>query len=292
MKVLVLGGSGLLGHKLVQVFKTQFETSTTFHGSFERYRGIEVFDGVSVAENVEAEDFSTVERTFAEIGPDVIVNAIGVTKHVPDVGDVIRTLTINSILPHKLAQLAAEHDARLISISTDCVFSGKKGSYVETDPADASDLYGKTKNLGEVVNGNCLTVRTSIIGRELFTRNSLVEWFLSNRGGRVKGFTKAVFTGFPTLILAEILADVIANRPDLAGLYHVSSDKINKFDLLQLINREMNVGVEIEADDGLVIDRSLDSARFRNATGFVPQSWPEMIRQMAEDASMYEKIIQ
>lgn len=290
MKVLVLGGSGLLGHKLVKVFKTRFETSTTFHGSFERYRGIEVFDGVSVVENVEAEDFITVGRTIAEIGPDVIVNAIGVTKHVPDVGDVIRTLTINSILPHKLAQLAAEHDARLISISTDCVFSGKKGSYVETDPADASDLYGKTKNLGEVVDGNCLTVRTSIIGRELFTRNSLVEWFLSNRGGRVKGFTKALFTGFPTLILAEILADVIANRPGLCGLYHVSSDKINKFDLLKLINSEMNVGVDVEADDQLAIDRSLDSTRFRNETGFAPPSWPEMIRQMADDARIYETI--
>lgn len=292
MKVLVLGGSGLLGHKLVQVFKSQFETSATFHGSFDRYRGIDVFDGVRVVENVEAEDFITVERTIAEIGPDVIVNAIGVTKHVPDVGNVIRTITINSLLPHRIAQAAIERNARLISVSTDCVFSGAKGNYVETDPADASDLYGKTKNLGEVVDGNCLTVRTSIIGRELFTRNSLVEWFLSNRGGRVKGFTKAVFTGFPTLILAEILADVIANRPSLCGLYHVSSDRINKFDLLKLINAEMNVGVEVEVDDQLAIDRSLDSTRFRDETGFAPPSWPEMIRQMADDAGIYETIDQ
>lgn len=282
----------MLGHKLVQVFKSQFETCATFHGNFEKYRGIDVFEGVRVVENIEAEDFASVERTIAEIGPDVIVNAIGVTKHVPDVENVIKTITINSLLPHELAQLAAEQDARLICIGTDCVFTGAKGNYVETDPADASDLYGKTKNLGEVVDGNCVTLRTSIIGRELFTRNSLVEWFLSNRGGRVKGFTKAIFTGFPTVVLAEILADVIANQPSLRGLYHVSSDRINKFDLLQLINSEMNVGVEIETDDQLAIDRSLDSTRFRRETGLAPHSWPEMIKRMANDAKMYETINQ
>lgn len=290
MKVLVLGGGGLLGHKLVQVFKSRFETSATFHGSFEKYRGIDIFDGVQIVENIEAEDFESVAKTLAEIHPDVIVNAIGVTKHVPDVGNVIKTITINSLLPHKLARIAAEHNSRLICISTDCVFSGTKGNYVETDAADATDLYGKSKDLGEVTQGNCLTIRTSIIGRELFTRNSLVEWFLCNRGGHVKGFTKAIFTGFPTIVLAKIIADIIEQHSNLRGLYHVSCDPISKFDLLQLINDAMNVGAEIEADHELAIDRSLDSTKFRNKTGFSPLGWPEMIDRMADDAGIYETI--
>lgn len=290
MKVLVLGGSGLLGHKLVHVFKSRFETSATFHGSFDKYRCIDVFDGVKVVENVDAENFESVERALAEIRPDTIVNAIGVTKHVPDVGNTLKTIKINALLPHQLAKIAAEQNARLICISTDCVFRGDKGNYVETDGADATDLYGKSKSLGEVVDGNCLTIRTSIIGRELFTRNSLVEWFLSNRSGRVKGFTNAIFTGFPTVILAEILAHLIADWPYMRGLYHVSSDKINKFTLLELINNELNVGAELEADNEFVIDRSLDSTRFRSETGFMPQSWPEMIKRMADDARIYETI--
>lgn len=290
MKVLVLGGSGLLGHKLAHVFKSRFETYATFHGSFDRYRGLDVFDGVQVVENIEAEDLESVEKAFAEIRPDAIVNAIGVTKHVPDVTNTIKTIAINSLLPHQLATIAATQNARLICISTDCVFSGNKGNYGETDAPDATDLYGKSKNLGEVVDGDSLTIRTSIIGRELFTRNSLVEWFLSNRGGRVKGFKKAIFSGFPTLILASILADLIADRPDLRGLYHISSDPINKFDLLQLINDETGAGIELEADSEFVIDRSLDSKRFRTDTGFVPQSWPEMVRAMADDARSYEAI--
>lgn len=290
MKVLVLGGSGLLGHKLVHVFKSRFETCATFHGKFDKYRSIDVFDGVKVVENVNAENFESVESALAAIRPDTIVNAIGVTKHVPDVGNTLKTIKINALLPHQLAKIAAEQNARLICISTDCVFTGDKGNYVETDAADATDLYGRSKSLGEVVDGNCLTIRTSIIGRELFTRNSLVEWFLSNRGGRVKGFTKAIFTGFPTVILAEILADLIADRPYMRGLYHVSSDKINKFELLELINNELRVGAELDADNEFVIDRSLDSTRFRSETGFMPQSWPEMIKRMADDARLYETI--
>jgi len=292
MKVLVLGGSGLLGHKLVQVLKSRFDVSAAFHGSFDKYRGIDIFDGVDVIENFKAEEIELVTQVAGDANPDVIVNAIGITKHVADGDDAVKSITINSLLPHQLAKIAAELGARLIHISTDCVFSGANGNYTETDVSDATDRYGRSKSLGEVVEGNCLTLRTSIIGRELFTRNSLVEWFLSNRGQRVKGFTRAIFTGFPTIVLAEILSDIIENQPNLRGLYHVSGDKISKFDLLQLINDAMNVGAEIEADNEFAIDRSLDSRRFRSETGFVPTSWPKMINHMADDAQIYETLRQ
>lgn len=290
MKVLVLGGSGLLGHKLVQFFRSRFVVYATFHGQFNKYQGLEFFDGAKLLENFEAEKIETVAETIDNIQPDVIVNAIGVTKHVPDGEDLLKNLTINALFPHQLAQIAAKIGSRLICISTDCVFNGQKGNYVETDLADATDLYGKSKSLGEVVGENCLTLRTSIIGRELFTSNSLVEWFLSNRGKRVRGFAKAIFTGFPTIILADILADIIQNRHNLTGLYHVSSDKISKFELLQLINDEMGVGAEIEPDNDFAIDRSLDSTKFRDVTGFKPLDWPEMIKFMSDDARIYENI--
>ncbi len=292
MKVLVLGGGGLLGHKLVQVFGSRFEVGATFHGSIEKYRGIDIFDGVETIENFKADDIDSARDVIFDTKPTVIVNAIGITKHVADGDDVIKSITVNSLFPHQLSEIATELNSRLICISTDCVFSGGRGNYVEDDHTDATDLYGKTKHLGEVVEGNCLTVRTSIIGRELFTRNSLVEWFLGNRGREVKGFARAIFTGFPTIILAEILADIIENQPNLRALYHISSDKINKFDLLQLINKEMNVGAAIERDDELAIDRSLDSTRFRSETGFAPIGWPEMIRRMANDAKIYKDLEQ
>lgn len=288
MKVVVLGAGGLLGHKLVQIFKSRFETCGTFHASADRYRASRIYDGVRIVEHLDAENLESVATALGEVRPDVIVNAIGVTKHVPDGNNNIKTITINSLFPHQLAAIATDLNARLIGISTDCVFSGDKGNYVEDDRPDATDLYGKSKHLGEVTGGNCLTVRTSIIGRELFTRNSLVEWFLDNRGGRVKGFSKAIFTGFPTITLAEILVDIIESNPQLRGLYHISSDKINKFDLLRQINDEMEVGVEIERDDEFEMDRSLDSTRFREQTGFVPIGWREMIKRMADDAGAYE----
>jgi dTDP-4-dehydrorhamnose reductase len=290
MKVLILGGSGLLGHKLVQVFRSRFDVAATFHGGFEKYSGIEIFDGVQTVENFAAENIEQATNTIAAFNPDVIVNAIGITKHVADGDDAIKTISVNSLFPHQLAKIAAELDTRLIHISTDCVFSGAKGNYNESDVPDATDLYGKSKCLGEVAGQNCLNLRTSIIGRELFTRNSLVEWFLSNRDGRVKGFTKAIFTGFPTIILAEIIADIIDKHQRLHGLYHVSSEPNSKFDLLNFINDAMNLGAAIEPDNEFVIDRSLDSTRFRNETGFAPESWPEMIKRMADDALIYEKL--
>jgi dTDP-4-dehydrorhamnose reductase len=224
---------------------------------------------------------------FAVSQPDVIINAVGIIKQLPSSKDVIKTLKINSIFPHQLAQLAQTTGARLITISTDCVFNGRKGSYTEEDISDAEDLYGKSKNLGEVTAHNCLTLRTSIIGRELRTAHSLVEWFLSNRGEKVKGFTEAIYSGFPTVILAGIISDLIENHKNLQGLYHVSSEPINKFDLLCLLKRFYNVPVEIEPFAEFKIDRSLDSSKFRKETGFAPLDWEEMVRIMAQDSSAY-----
>jgi dTDP-4-dehydrorhamnose reductase len=288
MKILIFGGGGMLGHKLVQNWREKFDVWTTLRGDFASVAEFNIFKKDKTIENVDVENAEKVAEVVEQIKPDVIVNAVGIIKQLDAAGDVIKSLNVNSIFPHRLRELAKNAGARLICISTDCVFSGKKGNYNEDDTPDAYDIYGKSKNLGEVVAENCLTVRTSIIGRELRTAHSLVEWFLSTRGKTIKGYKQAIFSGFPTIVFAEILADVIENHKDLSGLFHVSSEPIDKYGLLNLLKNAYGVDVEIEPSDEVQIDRSLDSTKFRNATSIKPPSWAEMIEKMASDPTPYD----
>ena len=286
-KVLVIGGSGMLGHKIVQVLHERFDVWTTLRGNFEKYDFLEIFDRNRTFEEIEVNDFEKISNILKQIEPEFVINAVGVIKQQPSAKNVVETLSVNSIFPHKLAESAAQINFKLINVSTDCVFAGSKGNYAEDDLADAVDLYGKSKHFGEVTGKNCLTIRTSIIGRELESAHSLVEWFISKRGGKVKGFKNAIYSGFPTVVLAEIIADIIERNPELEGLYHISSQPINKFELLNLVNKEFGLGIAIEPDEEFVLDRSLNSAKFRLETGFKTGCWEEMIRRMAEDAKPY-----
>lgn len=287
MKVLVIGGTGMLGHKVVQVLSPQFDVACTIRGSYDSVEDLGIFERDAVIENVHVEDFAIVASALDRFVPDVVINCVGVIKQLPTSKDVVKTLTINSIFPHRLASLAEQSGFRLITVSTDCVFAGTKGNYTENDPADALDLYGRSKQLGEVLDGRSLTIRTSIIGREIGTSHSLIEWFLSQTGS-VKGYVNAIYSGFPTAILAELLGTIISDHRELNGLYHVSSDPINKFDLLMLVKDRLGLDIEIERFAEISIDRSLDSNRFRDVTGFVPLPWPEMVDRMFADPTSYD----
>lgn len=289
MKILIFGGGGMLGHKLVRCWQNKFEVWSTIRFDYKKYQQFGFFNQHRIIEGVEVENLQSIEKTIREVRPDVIVNAVGVIKQLPSAKNVIKTLQINAIFPHQLAELGKQYAARLITISTDCVFSGTKGNYTEDDTSDATDLYGKSKNLGEVSDNNCLTLRTSIIGRELSGAHSLVEWFLSNQGKTVKGYVNAIYTGFPTVVFADIIADLIENQPNLSGLYQISSEPINKYDLLKLIRDAYQADIRIEPFEDFVIDRSLDSTKFRNAVGFKPLEWRKMIELMAADNSIYKK---
>jgi len=289
MKILIIGGSGMLGHKLLQIWQNKFDVWTIVRENFQYYEKYKIYESDKTLDNINIQNINLLKEKIKQIEPDVVVNAVGIIKQVPLAKNVINTLLINSIFPHQLSELAEEFEFRLINISTDCVFSGEKGNYSESDLADAQDLYGKSKHLGEVVTGNCLTLRTSIIGRELETSHSLVEWFLSNRGESVKGFVNAIYTGFPTIVLADIMSNLIENHPDLCGLYHVSSEPINKLNLLRLINEAYQAKIEIEPFEDFIIDRSLNSQKFKEATGFEPTNWIEMIKKMAADNAIYQK---
>ncbi len=290
IKVLILGGSGMLGHKLWQAFASSFDTYATFRGASARFAPLGSYDPARALSHVAAQDFDSIVRACAQARPDVVINCIGIVKQDAAAKDPLPSINVNALLPHRLGDLCAAIGARLIHISTDCVFSGRAGHYTETDTPDATDLYGRTKLLGEVPRANCLTIRTSIIGRELAGAHGLVEWFFSQRGSTVRGFTKAVFSGWTTTALAEVLRRIIMEQAELSGLWHVAAEPINKFELLKLVRAEYELEIEIEVDETFVCDRSLDATRFRAATGLVPPTWPEMIAAMRADTTDYDEL--
>jgi dTDP-4-dehydrorhamnose reductase len=289
MRVLVLGATGMLGHRLVAELRARFAVSATVRG--EPPAGAPFLTGANLVGGVAAEDFETVVRAVGAVRPEAVVNCIGIVKQLAAAKDPIPSITVNALFPHRLARLCRAAGARLIHLSTDCVFSGTKGvPYTEDDPPDPPDLYGRTKLLGEVAGPGSLTLRTSMIGRELRNRAGLVEWFLGNRGGSVRGFASALYTGLTTPVLARLLADLLEFHPPLDGLYHVAAEAISKYALLQLIDGAFGTETSIERDTSFVCDRRLDGRRFTECTGFRAPSWPEMVRELARDRAAYEQL--
>lgn len=233
---------------------------------------------------VDVENADSLTRLFTLARPDVVINCIGLIKQLAEAGNPLAAIPINALLPHRLACLCDMAGARLIHISTDCVFSGARGMYSEQDVSDAQDLYGRSKYLGEVDYPHAVTLRTSIIGHELGSvPHGLVGWFLAQQGA-VNGFTRAIFSGLPTMELARVMRDFVIPNTQLRGLYHVSAEPINKFELLKLVAQVYGKTITITPDDKLVIDRSLDSSRFRETTGYRPPAWPELVHRMHEFA--------
>jgi len=281
MRVMILGGAGMLGHKMCEVLSRRFDVYVTLRRSVATYSRYGIFDPARAIEGVDAFSFDSIVRAMANVKPQVVINGIGAVKQLTASADPFIALTVNALLPHRVAQLCRAVGARFIQISTDCVFSGRKGNYTEEDESDATDPYGRTKFLGEVTGERCLTIRTSIIGRELGTDHGLVEWFLRQKGGIVNGYTNAIFSGFTTQVLSEIIGQIISQWPDLGGLYHVASRPIRKHDLLLLLRDAFDMDVEIRPSHEFVADRSLDGTKFSAATGFVPPEWRTMVWELA-----------
>lgn len=281
-RVLILGATGMLGSTVFRYFSRSegFEAFGTSRSARAAARLPEALRN-SLISGIAAEDFDSLANAMAIAKPDVVINCIGVVKQIAEAEDALTALPINSMLPHRLARLCAVAGARLVHVSTDCVFSGDKGNYLESDLPDATDLYGRSKLLGEVDYPNAITLRTSIIGHELEGARSLLCWFLA-QNGKVRGYTRAIFSGLPTVELARVIRDYVLPRPELRGLYHVSAAPINKFDLLGLFAKAYEKNIEILAYSDFAIDRSLDSARFRQSTGYEPPAWSELVRRMAE----------
>jgi dTDP-4-dehydrorhamnose reductase len=282
MRILILGGGGMLGHQLVGSLDKDFDVWVTLRGSAPASAPAGLFNPDRTIGGIDVLNVDALTAVMATVRPDAVINCIGIIKQLAAAKDPFLSVAINSLLPHRLHRLCRAAGARLIHFSTDCVFNGRKGNYTEEDPSDALDLYGRSKFLGETAGEGALTLRSSIIGHELATASGLLEWFLSQRGKHVQGYRGAVFSGFTTNEMARIVQRVLTQHPDLSGTLQVSSDPINKYDLLMLIRQAYGVDVEIAADDKVQIDRSLDSTRFRRRTGYAPPPWPQMIEEMAQ----------
>jgi dTDP-4-dehydrorhamnose reductase len=242
-----------------------------------------------IVEGVSALELDSVARAIGQTQPDAVVNCIGIVKQLAGAKDPILSIEVNSLFPHRLSLLAREAGARLLHISTDCVFSGIRGNYSESDVPDPIDLYGRSKLLGEVADAPALTLRTSIIGRELHDGHGLVEWFLA-QDGPVRGFRRASFSGLTTAALARLIGDVLEAQPDLTGLWHVAAEPITKFDLLHLLRDAHGLETEIEPDDDFFCDRTLDGTPFRERTGLTTPPWPEMIAELAMETARYAEL--
>jgi dTDP-4-dehydrorhamnose reductase len=272
----------MLGHRLHQHFKAEHDSRVTLRGPLAAYAAYGLFDTTNTYANVDVRAFEGIEHAVADHNPQVVVNAVGIVKQREDSSDPVTAIEVNALLPHRLTTLCRRHNARLIHISTDCVFSGHRGRYTEEDVPDASDLYGRSKLLGEVSDPPALTLRTSIIGRELARKSSLLEWFLAQQG-TIRGFRKAIFSGFTTAELARIIGMLIAKYPNATGLFHVSSEPISKYDLLSLIRDRLHLSTIIQPDSQFECDRSLDSTRFRFCFDYRPPSWEAMVGELARE---------
>lgn len=281
MRVLILGVTGMLGSAVFRTFSRdpQFEV----WGTLRSASGLQHFaepHRVRLLQGIDVLDQDALVDVLSRVRPEVVINCVGLIKQLADAKDPLSALPINAMLPHRLAKLCGLAGARLIHVSTDCVFSGSKGAYVEADVSDAEDLYGKSKFIGELHElPHAVTLRTSIIGHELGTHFSLIDWFLAQKGP-IQGYVKAIFSGLPTVEMARVMKDHVIPYPELKGLYHVSVEPIDKLSLLRLIAEVYGHDIQITADDKVRIDRSLDSTRFRQATGYVPPTWPELVRVM------------
>jgi dTDP-4-dehydrorhamnose reductase len=286
-----MGGAGMLGHKMFQVLHREYpSTLCTVRRDAHRdlLRQVGLPYGGEVLSGVDVMDLAALERLLARLRPDVIVNCVGIIKQRSEAACAIPSITVNALLPHKLAEMATGWGGRVIHFSTDCVFSGRKGEYREEDLSDADDLYGKTKFLGEVVEPNALTIRTSIIGRELSQHRSLLDWFLSNNHSRVRGFSKVIFSGVSTNYLAEFVARAIRGLPTLSGLYQLASRPVSKHDLLCILQSAYGLDIEIRPDDSEISDRSLDAGKLAGAIDFIPPVWQDLAGELAADPTPYE----
>ncbi len=283
MKILILGINGMLGHALFHYFSSLNKYVVT--GTSRNKAACAAWFPSTMLEKIhdqiDAHNPETIRKVLLLERPNIVFNCIGIIKQRSEANDPVSAISINALLPHVIADLCNEIGARLIHFSTDCVFSGKKGNYKEDDFADADDLYGRSKYLGEPSGENTLTLRTSIIGHELRGKLSLVEWFLAQTGS-VNGYINAIYSGFPTIELARIIDEYVISDPGMNGLYHVSSERISKFQLLKLISEIYNKNIEILPYEKFVDNKSLDSTRFRERTGYAPPDWRTMIGNMHE----------
>lgn len=282
MRILILGGNGMLGHQLFEDFDERHDVRVTLRQPLEAYKDVDLFTAENAYPGVDAGTGDQLREVIRDFRPEAVINCVGIVKQRKEAKEYIPSLEINALLPHRLAILVKDIGARLVHISTDCVFSGRKGNYAEDDASDAEDLYGRSKFLGEVHERHAITLRTSIIGLESDHKRSLIEWFLAQRG-KIKGYRRAVYSGLTTEEMARVVERVLVDHPELYGLWHVASAPIRKYELLRTLADKLGrTDLEIEPDDSVVCDRSLNATRFSETTEYTAPSWDAMLNELTQ----------
>lgn len=289
MKILILGGTGMLGHRLYKSLSSKHEVKTTSRRHFSDLQHLDIFNKNAIYDNADILNQNTLLNIVSDFQPEAIINAVGLIKQRADKENAFKNIQVNALFPHQLSLLGKACNARIIHFSTDCIFNGEKGGYTESDCSNATDIYGRTKYLGELQETHTITLRSSIIGFELFNKSSLLEWVLSQHG-KIRGFTKALFTGFTTDEMARIVENILVNYPEKHGTYQVSSDPINKYELITLINQAFELNLDIEPYDDFECYRDLNSDRFRKEFQYTPPSWFDMITELAKQHTILSAV--
>ena len=286
MKVMILGGAGMLGHQVYLKLKTEFgatNVAITLRKTKQHYDKFGIFKEAVAFDELDVLNFPQVEVALNKFKPDYIINCIGLTLRKKELGDVEKCIQVNSMLPHRLAKWGELNNSRVIHFSTDCVFDGKKGNYTEKDIPTADDLYGQSKFLSEIIYPNSLTIRLSVVGRELEGKTEFIEWFLSHKGKSVNGFAGVNYSGLSTNVVAKELIRIIKNYPKISGTYQMASEPMNKFDILKIVNEIYQTKTEIKESADYKNDKTLNCDLYTQLTGFKKPSWKSMIAEMKQE---------
>jgi dTDP-4-dehydrorhamnose reductase len=292
MSILVLGATGLIGNRLVRTLSEDFDVfGTTRQLKFSNQKFYQLLKKENWLINTDPKKMFEIEAKIKKLKPNVIVNCLGITKQKAEAFDLQECVTVNALFPHQLSTICRELDIRLIHLSTDCVFSGQKGNYTEDDIPDPIDTYGRTKVLGDLLNTQDLTIRTSFVGREISSFMNLFEWAIRNKNKKIQAYPNAIYSGLTTLTLSQIIKTIIVEHPTLFGLWHISSEPVSKYELLSNLNKELALKIDIQKDESFICDRSLNSDSFRKKTLIKIPNWSEMIKEFIDDQSWYDKLV-
>lgn len=282
MRIIILGVSGLIGHKLLQELSQDFEVFGTLHKLKSQYGDLNLFSGNNIIENIDVKEFEILKGILNAVNPDVILNCVGITKRKSDINNPIDVISVNSVFPHLLADWAKKNYKRVIHFSTDCVFNGKEGNYTEKSLTNAEDIYGRTKAFGEINYAHTLTIRSSFIGQELFGKTELLEWFLAQKGSTILGYKNTLYSGISTIFMSKVVREIILNYPNLSGLYNLASNKpISKYDLLCLAKNKFNVDVSILPNYDHIHTPTLNASKLNKEINLKVPSWEEMMSELA-----------
>ena len=292
MKILILGGNGMIGHKMYQtISKIHKDTWVTLRNSLSNYSYSDIYNSEKVIDNIDLINFQIISNQLNKINPDIVINACGITIRRGIETLKSNSIILNSALPHFLNEWVTSNNKRLIHFSTDCVFTGAKGDYLDNDNKDAYDLYGSTKSMGEVIDSKyAITLRGSMIGSELENKTELFEWFLKQKNKKIKGFNKVIYSGITTTKMAEIVLKLIDQYPNLSGVYNISSKPISKFELLKLWNKLFDIDANIEIDNSYTSNKNLISDNFYRTISMEQPDWVELSSQLNIDNLLHNNL--